>query len=64
MRNRTVILAAFALAGFMGMLLLANPGKAPRKQRAQRIQGVNVIQKFCFTLETTNAPVHSPTDSR
>ena len=61
MRNKLVILAALAMAGFMLILLLADRGSVPRKVRAQRAQGVNIVPKVSFTLNTTNAPVLVPT---
>ena len=64
MRNKLVILAALALAGFMLILLLADRGSVPRKVRAQRVQGVNIVRDVSFTMKTTNTPVAAPTNSK
>jgi len=64
MRNKMVILAALAMAGFMLILLLADRGNMSPKQRAQRVQGVNVVRDVSFTMKTTNTPVAAPTNSK
>ena len=64
MRNKMVILAALAMAGFMLILLLADRRNMSPKQRAQRVQGVNVVRDVSFTMKTTNTPVAAPTNSK
>ena len=61
MRNKLVILAALAMAGFMLILLLADRGSVPRKVRAQRAQGVNIVPNVSFALNPTNTPAVVPT---
>jgi len=60
MRNKTVISIALVIAGFVVVLLLADPGQVHRKTRAQRVQGVNVVRKVSFTLKTNDTPALTP----